>query len=94
MNPILRNLCQAVAVASVMAVPSVSQADPLKALSAQWWQWVLSIPTPANPLTDVTGVNCMMGQRGDVWFLAGTFAGGTVSRRCSVHRVCRCSFQS
>lgn len=84
MNLILRNLCQAVAVASVMAVPGVSQADPLKALSAQWWQWALSIPTPANPLTDVTGANCMVGQRGDVWFLAGTFTGGTVSRRCSV----------
>ena len=84
MSRILRNLCQTVAVASVMAVPSVSKADPFKALSAQWWQWVLSIPTPANPLTDVTGVNCMMGQRGDVWFLTGTLFGGTVSRRCSV----------
>ena len=41
MNMILKHLCQAVAVASVMAAPSVSQADTLKALSAQWWQWAL-----------------------------------------------------
>jgi hypothetical protein len=85
MNMILRHRCQAVAVAAVLALPVVSQADPSKDLSAQWWQWALSIPTAANPLTDVTGTNCMVGQRGDVWFLAGTFlTGGTVSRRCSV----------
>jgi hypothetical protein len=84
MNMTLRHRCQAVAVAAVVALPVVSKADPSKDLSAQWWQWALSIPTTANPLTDVTGANCMVGQHGDVWFLAGTFTGGTVSRRCSV----------
>ena len=85
MNMIRRHLCQAVAVASVLVVPSVSKADLLQDLSAQWWQQVLSIPTAANPLTEVTGANCMVGQRGNVWFLTGIFnSGGTLSRSCSV----------
>jgi hypothetical protein len=71
-------------VAAVLASPLASQADPSKELSAQWWQWALSIPTPSNPLTDVTGTNCMAGQRGDVWFLTGPFGSGALSRRCSV----------
>jgi hypothetical protein len=53
-------------------------------LSAEWWQWVLSIPTPVNPMLDVTGENCMVGQHGPVWFLAGFFPGGTGTRTCSV----------
>jgi len=56
----------------------------VKQLSAQWWQWALSIPTDVNPQTDTTGEDCMVGQRGEVWFLAGVFAGGTVTRTCSV----------
>src|SRR5882672_533857 len=56
----------------------------LDVLAAQWWQWALSIPTTVNPLEDVNGANCMVGQRGLVWFLAGAFNGGTVTRTCSV----------
>ncbi len=67
-----------------------------KQLSAEWWQWALSIPAPQtiapqpagfpNPLLDTTGENCMVGQRGSVWFLAGTFypLGPSVTRTCSV----------
>ncbi len=51
-----------------------------KQLSAEWWQWALSIPTPQNPMLDTTGAHCMVGQRGDVWFLAGTFLGGSATR--------------
>src|SRR5262245_42961061 len=51
-----------------------------KELSAQWQQWRLSIPTPENPLLDPTGEHCMVGQRGAVWFLAGTSGGGAVTR--------------
>ena len=61
--------------------------DPsFRELSAQWWQWALSIPAPVNPLAEFTddGSVCMVGQRGSVWFLAGTLVGGTVSRKCSV----------
>jgi hypothetical protein len=53
-------------------------------LSAQWWQWALSIPTSVNPMLDGTGGNCMVGQRGKTWFLAGTFFGGNASRTCFV----------
>lgn len=57
---------------------------PLSALTAQWWQWALSIPTGQNPMLDTTGEDCMIGQRGELWFLAGLFNGGTVTRTCSV----------
>lgn len=56
----------------------------LPALTAQWWQWALSIPTDQNPQLDSTGQYCMVGQRGELWFLAGTFNGDTVTRACSV----------
>ncbi len=58
--------------------------DSLRELSAQWWQWAFSIPTPSNPLVDPTGANCMVGQRGPVWFLAGSLDGGTIRRTCAV----------
>ena len=47
---------------------------------------VVSIPTANNPLTDTTGEDCMVGQRGPVWFLAGTFGGGPTTRSCSIVR--------
>ena len=53
-------------------------------LTAQWWQFAISIPTTVNPLVDSTGADCVVGQRGQVWFLAGTFFGGTVTRNCSI----------
>ncbi len=58
----------------------------LSELTGEWWQWALSIPTGQNPMLDTTGDDCMIGQRGDMWFLAGVFAanGGTVTRACSV----------
>lgn len=58
----------------------------LPALTAHWWEWALSIPTGQNPMLDPTGEDCMIGQRGELWFLAGVFAvnGGTVTRACSV----------
>lgn len=83
----------ALAFVSAMAVPTAAGAGDsraedsgLKELSAQWWQWALSIPESANPLNEFTdaGAVCMVGQRGPVWFLAGTLVGGTVSRKCSV----------
>jgi hypothetical protein len=57
----------------------------LRDLAGEWQQWVLSIPSGANPLTDDTGANCMVGQRGDIWFLAGTFnPNGTIDRSCTI----------
>ena len=58
--------------------------ESFKKLSAEWWQWALSIPTSENPQLDTTGGKCVVGQHGFVWFLAGIFGGGTVTRTCSV----------
>lgn len=66
--------------------PKLALADSqsFKELSAEWQQWALSIPTPINPMLDTTGGNCMVGQRGSVWFLAGIFGGGSATRTCAV----------
>ena len=78
-------------IASAQESPTVRDSNPastaayFRSLSAQWWQWALSIPTSVNPLEDTTGADCMVGQRGDVWFLAGSFnSAGAVHRTCSV----------
>src|SRR5215472_7436667 len=57
--------------------------DPLQGLSVEWWQWVYSIPVSDNPLADATGAHCMVGQRGEVWFLVGN-GGGTTTRTCTI----------
>ncbi|HTT10701.1 MAG TPA: hypothetical protein VMG60_07420 [Burkholderiaceae bacterium] len=54
------------------------------ALSAAWWQSVLSTPTGVNPVLDSTGEHCMVGQRGPIWFLHGTFSGSATVRNCLV----------
>jgi len=61
-----------------------SRFGTLSALTAEWWQWALSIPTLVNPLLDPNGSNCMVGQHGPVWFLGGVFLGGTAARTCSI----------
>lgn len=38
--------------------------------SARWWQYVLSIPTPENPLTGGTGNKCVFQQIGNVGLVA------------------------
>ena len=75
-----------IVMAACLPVSTASADDAVswKQLSAQWWQWVLSIPTSVNPLLDPTGANCMVGQRGTTWFLAGTFTTGPVVRECDV----------
>jgi hypothetical protein len=52
-------------------------------LSAAWWQWVFSIHESENPVLDLTGEHCVVGQRGDTWFLTGTFA-GAAERTCII----------
>jgi hypothetical protein len=54
-----------------------------KRLSAEWWQWALSIPVSENPILDDTGDKCVVGQRGSLWFLAGN-SGGATTRTCTV----------
>jgi len=67
-------------------VPAFAQASngPLSNLTAQWWQFIGSIPTAVNPGLDATGADCVVGQRGPVWFLAGWFGSGAATRNCSI----------
>jgi hypothetical protein len=50
--------------------------------SVAWWRWAAAaVP---SPVTDATGANCAVGQRGPVWFLAGTTGGDPVNRSCTI----------
>src|SRR5262245_24218565 len=74
-----------VGVAVLLAASSVPMtAESSRDLSAEWWQWALSIPASENPLVDTDGSKCMVGQRGSTWFLAGVFFGGTAVRNCTI----------
>ena len=81
----------------VVATIPVAQADPQPKVlpldsspygntygewSAQWWQWLMSIPKATNPNFDTTGAHCAEGQAGPVWFLAGAFDSGPYTRSC------------
>lgn len=68
-----------------LALAYEDRSQPLSELSAEWWQWAVSIPPADNLMLDTTGQDCVVGQRGSIWFLAGYFLGnGTeVSRNCS-----------
>jgi len=71
----------------VLLIPTTAPSADFKQLpqlSAQWWEWAISIPTAYNPMIDPTGANCVVGQRGDLWFLAGVWSAGPVTRTCSL----------
>jgi hypothetical protein len=51
--------------------------------TAQWWQFVASMPPAVQPVLDSTGEACAIGQRGAVWFLFGNF-GGATERSCTI----------
>jgi hypothetical protein len=64
------------------ATGSTSEVDP--AMTVDWWQWAVSIPTSVHPLrTDPTSLLpdgsdkssrfCMVGQHGKLWHLGGSF---------------------
>jgi len=53
--------------------------------TVKWWNWALSIPTEINPVFDDSGKFANASQKDpNVFFLAGTFDGATVQRRCTV----------
>ena len=70
---------------TVQSTMASAESGGFSRLSAQWWQWALSIPASQNPLLDMTGEKCMVGQRGPTWFLAGVIGGSAaVTRNCTV----------
>jgi hypothetical protein len=52
--------------------------------AVDWWKWAIRAPTPVNPVADMTGEHCAVGQRGHVWFLAGSLNGDTIVRHCTI----------
>ena len=51
--------------------------------SAQWFQWVYSLPSTHHPLFD--NADCSVGQRGNVWFIGGKLGGSSaVNRDCTI----------
>src|SRR5262249_40279714 len=52
--------------------------------SAQWFQWVSSLPFTHHPLFDTA--DCSVGQRGNVWFIGGKFgaASSGLTRHCTI----------
>lgn len=88
MESTTRNLIAAVAIILALLLPLQAGAaeggNALRNLAAEWWQWAFSIPPSENPLIDPTGDNCVVGQRGAIWFLAGSLDGSPVTRSCSV----------
>ena len=74
----------AVGVLLLIAQPEDARAEePPYALLNEWWQWALSIPSAVNPILDNSGKNCSIGQRGNLWLLAGNTGGRTV-RDCTL----------
>lgn len=58
-----------------------------KKLSAEWWQWALSLTTSESPLFEVTGERACRGEQdpGNVFFLGGAFnASSTITRNIEV----------
>ncbi|MHC4642252.1 MAG: hypothetical protein ACYS32_11450 [Planctomycetota bacterium] len=47
-------------------------------LSVQWFQWVAKIPADQNPLFSEGEVDLSIGQKGNVWFLGGSWVGPVV----------------
>lgn len=76
-------VCGLIAAASAWSAGAAAAAPDLKQLQHEWWQWVMSIPSSDSPVYDKTGNRCGIGQRGDVWFLAGS-TGGRITRKCTV----------
>lgn len=57
--------------------------------AADWWTWILAQALEdaagrPNPLLDLDGQSCDMGQSGDVWYLAGSWVGPIEQRNCEI----------
>jgi hypothetical protein len=79
----IAGICLGLMIQINMAFAQTGRA-PVKQLSAEWWQWTFSIPTPENPVLDTTGDKCAVGQHGSVWFLTSNSGEGPTKRACSV----------
>lgn len=53
-------------------------------LAIQWWKWAYSFPKQNNPILDVDGRYCDVGQKGNVWMLAGSAETISYNRECTI----------
>lgn len=74
----------ALAAAASFATAAWADDDGTDLRSGALVQWAYSIPASVNPLNDITGQNCMVGQRGSTWYLVPFFGGVTGSRSCTI----------
>lgn len=83
--PLLAALSTAALAQEPFAPPgtSLGRQSP-EQLTAEWWQWALSVPQELSPVRDRTGAHCAVGQRGDAWFLAGGYGSSRIRRTCTV----------
>lgn len=70
---------------TVLAPSVVPQSQPIAGKTygewgAEWYKWDLGNPTNRASSIDATGANMPYGQKGPVWFLAGSTVGGVVER--------------
>ncbi|HVX96356.1 MAG TPA: hypothetical protein VHK47_15695 [Polyangia bacterium] len=68
----------------IVPIDANAQGRSYRELSAAWRKWAFETPAPESALLDTTGANCSKRQTDSIWFLAGTIAGGTVVRTCTV----------
>lgn len=52
--------------------------------ASEWWKWAKSSPRNINPVYDLTGEHCAVGQTGRVWYLAGAFGSAKITRSCRI----------
>jgi hypothetical protein len=72
MNGMKRSLIAVVGIGLGLLLPieaAWADSSSIRDLTAQWWQWALSMPPSVNPVLDPTGAYCALGQRGSTWFL-------------------------
>jgi len=81
--PLVIRLAAASAALFLVGINSVRASEPPLPLLNEWWQWAMSIPASTHPLLDNNGNRCTVGQRGNLWFLAGN-TGGKTDRQCSL----------
>ncbi len=90
--PILLALVCAVSSSSTHAAEAMKVMPPAATVagksaadySAAWWQWAFARPAGTRVFDDPTGAVCEEGQKGAVWFLAGTSGSDVAKRRCKV----------
>ena len=52
--------------------------------TGDWWNWALSFEDELSPVSDTTGAQCGNGQKGNVWFLAGSYGSDAIHRECTI----------